>query len=258
MRNLAPIRAALAAAMLCLAAGSAVAGERVVIFAAASLKGALDAALADYGDAEVTVSYGGSAAQARQVALGAPADIVILAHPEWMDWLAGQGALAGTPPRDLLRNRLVLIAPEDGPERVAPADIVVALGDGRLAMGQRDAVPAGHYARQWLEAEGLWPALEGRLAETENVRAALALVSLGEAPLGVVYATDARAEPGVRVVLEVPPEAHDPIRYPAALTADATPEAARLLDWLAGPEAQAVFAEAGFLAPAPADAEPAQ
>lgn len=235
-------------ALFCALSGPGSAAEaKLRIFAAASLKGALDAALVDWSGAPVVVSYGGSAAQARQVAMGAPADLVILAHPEWMDWLAEENAVDGASRRDLLGNRLVVVAPADRARMLdGAADLAARLGPrDRIAMGAHRAVPAGQYARQWLQGAGMWEALRPRLAETENVRAALALVALGEAPLGVVYATDALAEPRVRVVYEVPAAAHDPIRYPAALTARAAPGAAELLDWLtaAGP----VFAAFGFV-----------
>jgi molybdate transport system substrate-binding protein len=217
--------------------------QPVTVFAAASLRGVLEEIAASYG-AEVSLSYGGSGTMARQVAAGAPADVVALASVEWMDWLAEQGLPGPGQARTLAGNTLVVVGPR-GAEPLAAAEEIAARlgGGGRLAMGQREAVPAGAYARQWLENAGLWDSLEPRLAETDNVRAALALVARGEAPLGVVYATDAGAEPGVAVLWQVPDDMHDPIRYPAAAL---TPAGADFLDYLGGPGAARVLAAAGF------------
>ncbi len=224
------------------------ADEPVTIFAAASLRGALEAAL-EGAEARTQVSYGGSGAMARQVAQGAPADLVILANVAWMDWLEARGLLEADSRRDLLGNRLVLV----GPAGAAPLDGVEAeallarLDGGRLAVGLTEAVPAGIYARDWMQAAGLWEALRPHLAETENVRAALALVSRGEAPLGVVYASDALADPGVEVLLEIDAALHAPIVYPAALVAGRGGAAARaVLDHLGGDAAGAAFAAHGF------------
>ncbi|MEX3316920.1 molybdate ABC transporter substrate-binding protein [Sulfitobacter sp. PS-8MA] len=214
----------------------------VTVFAAASLRGVLEEIAAAF-PGPLSLAYGGSGTMARQVAAGAPADVVLLASSDWMDWLEGQGRLQG-PSQIFARNRLVLIAPA-GAAPLAEAEIAPRLGDrGRLAMGQRVAVPAGVYARQWLQQAGLWDALQSRLAETDNVRAALALVARGDAPLGVVYASDARAEPQVEVVMEIPDEAHDPITYPAAAL---TPEGAALVAFLMSDTAQAILADHGFL-----------
>ncbi|WP_137703139.1 molybdate ABC transporter substrate-binding protein [Marimonas lutisalis] len=236
----------LLALVLLTGAALADAPARVTVFAAASLRDALDAVAESYDGARIVASYGGSAAMARQVAQGAPADLVILANPQWMDWLEGQGVLMPDSRRDLLGNRLVLI----GPAGAAPLDaseqaMLARLGDGRLALGQVNAVPAGIYARAWLESAGLWPALAPHLAETENVRAALALVSRGEAPLGVVYASDAQADPGVSVLYDIPADSHPPITYPAAQVSD-SPAAAALLAYLSGPQAAVIFAAHGF------------
>lgn len=215
------------------------AAEGPVVFAAASLRGVLEEAAAGFTPAP-RISYGGSGAMAQQVARGAPADLVILASPDWMDWLEAGGHV--TAPAPLLGNRLVLIAAE-GPAMAAPdADALLArLDGGRLAMGQRRAVPAGDYAQAWLEEIGAWEALAPHLAEAANVRAALAFVAGGNAPLGLVYATDARAEPRVQVIYEVPEAAHPPIRYPAAARSDA---GGALLAHLRG--GRDVFEQAGF------------
>ena len=215
----------------------------VTVFAAASLRGALEDAAEGYAGS-LRVSYGGSGAMARQVAAGAPADLVILANTDWMDWLDTRGTAFTAGPVDLLQNRLALVAPISETWQIDPANIAAALApDDRLAMGQRDAVPAGRYARQWLEATGQWSVLVDRLAETDDVRAALLLVSRRQVPLGVVYATDAAADPGVRMVHEVPSTLHDPIRYPAAAL---TPAGAAFLEHLAGETGMAAFAAHGF------------
>ncbi|PIE09887.1 MAG: molybdate ABC transporter substrate-binding protein [Rhodobacterales bacterium] len=219
--------------------------DRVIVFAAASLGTVLEE-LAGLSPVEVVISAGGSAVMARQIDQGAPAGVVILAHPVWMDWLEKMGAIQSGSRRDLLANRLVVVAPKQSAPLVA-SDIAGRLGPGgRLAVGQVRSVPAGIYARAWAEAEGVWGDLRDRLAETENVRAALALVARGEAPLGVVYASDAMAEPMVEVVYDIPETAHPPIRYPAALVADAGPAADAFLDFLGSDQAAQVFAAHGF------------
>ena len=227
---------------------SPVSAETVSVFAAASLQTALDEAGARY-EAEtgtaVRVTYAGSATLARQISEGAPADLFVSANVQWMDWLGEAMPLAGR--TDLLGNRLVLIAPAPA-EPLELAALPEALGDGRLATGQVEAVPAGIYAREALTSLGLWEALSGRLAQTDNVRIALALVARGEAPFGIVYASDAVAEPAVAVVAEFPEGSHAPITYPAALTRE-SPEAAAFLDWLQGAEAGAIFAAQGFEVP---------
>ena len=185
---------------------------------------------------------------ARQVAMGAPADLVILANEAWMTWLDDQAALA-TAPEPLLGNSLVVIG-EAGATALVPADLPARLGDGRLAIGHTLSVPAGIYGKAWLESAGLWGEVAAKLAETENVRAALALVAWQETSLGVVYASDAVAESRVSVVYEIPPESHPPVRYPAAITASGQQnEAARLLDYLKSDEARAAFERHGFLPP---------
>ena len=182
---------------------------------------------------------------ARQVAAGAPADVVLLANTDWMDWLADQGIIAAEEAQIIARNHLVLIAPKGTASLSHPADLPARLGPtGRLAMGQRDAVPAGSYARDWLTHEGLWKGLQSQLAETDNVRAALALVARGDTPFGVVYASDAHAEADVQVVFEVPADTHAPITYPAAAL---TPAGADLLAFLTTEKAQAILEGHGFV-----------
>ncbi|MEM6757895.1 MAG: molybdate ABC transporter substrate-binding protein [Pseudomonadota bacterium] len=188
----------------------------ITIFAAASLQGPLDKVVAAWGGA-ARVSYAGSGTIARQISLGAPADVVMLASPQWMTWLAERDLLA-TAPQSIVSGTLVLVGPDAAPDlNAADADALLArLGDGRLAMGHHAAVPAGTYAAEWLQAIDAWTTVRPHLAETENVRAALALVARGEAPLGIVYASDAQAEPAVRVLYKIPAELHKTISYPAA------------------------------------------
>lgn len=188
-------------------------GDPVRIFAAASLQGPLDAVAAEW-DAASTISYGGSGALARQISLGAPADLVLLANPAWADWLVTNGHAAG-PVRAVLSNTLVVIAPPDGAtfDTVDAATLRAALGDGRLAMGQHLSVPAGIYGKAWLTHIGAWDSLRAHLAEVDSVRAALALVARGEAPLGIVYASDAQASAQVSIAYSIPTDQHPAIRY---------------------------------------------
>jgi len=229
---------------------SPVAAERVTVFAAASLGDVLNEAAVLWAEPlghDLAISVAGSSAAARQVAAGAPADLVILASSDWMDWLAAQGI--GTDRRDLAGNALVIVARGAGiPQPLDNLDWEARLGSGRLAIALTQAVPAGIYGRAALTHLGVWPRVETRLAEVDNVRAALALVALGAAPLGLVYASDAQAGTRVHVVAQIPTEAHDPITYPAALVSD-NPAAADLLAWLSGPQGQALFQRHGFLPP---------
>ncbi|MBY6048053.1 molybdate ABC transporter substrate-binding protein [Vannielia litorea] len=210
--------------------------ESVTVFAAASLKGALDEVVAGW-SGEARVSYAGSSALARQIAAGAPADVFISANPEWVDWLEAEGVALER--ADLLSNALVLVAGAD--------DLRVGLealeGDDRVAMALVEAVPAGIYGKTALERLTLWDSVAPRVVQADNVRAALALVALGEAPLGIVYATDALAEPGVRVVAEFPAESHPPIIYPVAALSEA---GGPLMAYLQSPEAAEIFARHGF------------
>ncbi|WP_264214522.1 molybdate ABC transporter substrate-binding protein [Leisingera thetidis] len=230
---------------------------QVTVFAAASTKTALDEAAADYraetGRA-LTISYAGSPALARQIQLGAPADVFISANPGWMDVLQQDGLVAATSRLDLLSNRLVLIAHGTGaaPLDLETADLSAVLGEGRLAMGLVDSVPAGIYGKAALTALGQWAAVAPKVAQAANVRAALALVSSGEAPMGVVYATDAAAERNVTVIADFPGDSHPPITYPAARVSGGNEdEAQAFLDYLQSPASRSIFQRHGFGVPAP-------
>ena len=224
---------------------------QVTVFAAASLQTALDAIASRFrtetGNA-VVISYAGTPALARQIEQGAPADIFISADLEWMDYVAQQNLIRADTRTNLLGNRLVLVGPAAGTTtaEITPAlDLVGMLAGGRLAVADTAAVPAGRYTRAALESLGLWTSVEAQLAQAENVRAALALVARGEAPLGIVYATDANAEPGLRVVGIFPEETHPPIVYPAAaLTTN--PVADQFLAYLRGIDATCIFLAQGF------------
>ncbi len=232
-----------------------------VVFAAASLREVLDAAADAFarqrGGPRPVLSYAASPALARQIEQGAPADVFVSADRDWMDHLERGGHLRAGTRVTLASNRLVLVGPASGPPptlRIEPGfALAAALGPGgRLAVGDVAAVPAGRYARAALESLGVWPSVAGRLAQAENVRVALALVARGEAPLGIVYATDARAEPRVRVVGTFPGTVHPPIAYPAAVTgASRSPRAGAFLEFLRSPAGLALFAAHGFAAAPP-------
>ncbi|PYE80909.1 molybdate ABC transporter substrate-binding protein [Pseudoroseicyclus aestuarii] len=243
MRRLARLSCGLAALLLATPATA----ERVLVFAAASLGGTLDEALAPWEAAtghDAVVAYAGSSALARQIEAGAPAQVFISANEAWMDSLDAAALLAPGTRRDLLGNSLVLISGEA--DVLALEDLPQTLGEGWLAMALTQAVPAGIYGREALVSLDLWDSLEPRVVQAEDVRAALALVALGEAPFGITYASDAAAEPRVHVAATFPADSHAPIRYPAAALAGSGPVAVDLLDWLSGPEAGQVFAAAGF------------
>ncbi len=246
------IRAVLICLLVLSGPARAGADAPVIVFAAASLKTALDAVMRAWGG-DVTVSYSASSALARQVEYGAPADIVISANVAWMDLLERDGLIRPHSRVALLSNRLVLIAApgDDVTLRIRPGfDLAAALGRERLAMALVDAVPAGIYGRAALVSLGVWDSVAPQVAQTSNARTALALVSTGEAPLGIVYATDARADPRVRLVDTFPADSHPPIIYPAALTTDAqSPEAGDFLTFLSGPKARAIFIANGFTIP---------
>ncbi|HLS83775.1 MAG TPA: molybdate ABC transporter substrate-binding protein [Arenimonas sp.] len=246
---------------LCLLAlalpGGARAGDgRLLVFAAASLQEALDRAVLAWeqaGGRPVAVSYAGSATLARQIERGAPADLFISADQAWMDHLQARGYVRAGDRRPLVGNRLVLVAPAAAPLTTLPLEsdaLLAALGEnGRLAVAETTSVPAGRHARQALEHLGAWEALSGRLAEGDSVRAALAFVARREAPLGIVYATDARAEPRVRVLADIPASQHAPIVYPMARIAGAGKDAQALARFLGGEQAARIFADAGFTRP---------
>src|SRR5215203_1463951 len=213
----------------------------LTVFAAASLKNALDAVTTEFQQQtgkQVAVSYAASSALARQIEQGAPADLFISADLDWMDYLEQRNLIRPETRHSLLSNRIVLVASADRPEalELKAGALAKALGDGRLAVANVAAVPAGKYAKAALENLGLWAEVSGRLAQAENVRAALVFVSRGEAPLGIVYETDARADPNVAIVARLPETSHPPIVYPAALTAGARgEEPARFLAALTSP-----------------------
>jgi molybdate transport system substrate-binding protein len=225
----------------------------VTVFAAASLKNALDDAAKLYQAktaGKVAVSYAVSSALAKQIEAGAPADIFFSADLDWMDYLEKKHLLDTASRHTLLGNTLVLIAPKDS-DVVLPIEkdvpIVQALGpDGRLAMASVDAVPAGKYGKAALSYLGVWDAVAPRVAQAENVRAALAFVARGEAALGIVYGTDAKAETAIRVVGIFPADSHPKILYPVALLASARPEARKFLDFLLSSEAAPAFEAQGF------------
>jgi len=228
------------------------ADDATLVFAAASLKTALDTIVDDYRKATgktATVSYAGSSALAKQIEAGAPADIFFSADLDWMGHLAGGNFIAVNSRVTLLGNDIVLVAPaaSDVKVEIAPNfPLATTLGDGKLAMALTASVPAGKYGKASLEALGVWDAIQPNLVEAENVRAALALVSRGEAALGIVYSTDAKADPGVRVVGTFPEDSHPPILYPVALTASAKPNAQAFLDYLLSPAAAPRFEAQGF------------
>jgi molybdate transport system substrate-binding protein len=247
----------LAAVVLCLApplqALPARADEPVVVFAAASLKSALDAAAAAFqagGGAELKISYGGSLALARQIVAGAPADLFASADEASMDEASKGEAIKPESRIDLLGNQLVVVAPKQASSDalpLTPEAFDKAIGAGRLATGEVNTVPVGKYAREALRNLGLWSAVEPHLAMTDNVRAALAFVARGEAPLGIVYATDATADPTVKVVATFPEASHAPILYPFALTAASHNDgAAKFLAYLKSPAGRAIFERQGF------------
>jgi len=227
-----------------------------LVLAAASLQEALNAVAdgwAKHGHARPVLSFAASSALARQVDAGAPADLFLSADEDWMDFLAQRGKLRSGTRADFAGNALVLVAAAGKPQRIVMKPgfaIGMALGSGRLAVGSVDAVPAGRYAKQALVNLKVWPQVADKLAQGESVRAALALVARGEAPLGVVYATDAQAEPKVMVAGRFPAASHEPIRYPVAVLAGASSaDAEGFRRYLLGGEGRAILKRFGFGAP---------
>lgn len=225
----------------------------ITVFAAASLTNALqDLGAAYTARTGVTVrfSFASSSAVARQIEAGAPADLFVSADTEWMDYLEERGLIDSASRKNLLTNRLVLIAPADLTIRfeIGPGfPIAAALGkDGRLALGDPAFVPAGRYAEAALRTLGVWDSLAGRLLPAENVRSALAFVARGEAPLGIVYRSDVAVEPRVRIVGPFPADSHPPIVYPVALVKDGNRQAQAFLGFLTEDGAKAVFDKYGF------------
>ncbi|MDX1781188.1 MAG: molybdate ABC transporter substrate-binding protein [Thalassovita sp.] len=226
---------------------------QITVFAAASLKTALDEVATEWqaqSEDRLILSFAGSSALARQIEAGAPADLFLSANTAWMDHLQEQGLLKPGSRSDLLGNRIVLIASAGAPAQPLNSTLVDALDGGHLAMALVQAVPAGIYGRAALEHLGLWADLAPRVAQADNVRAALALVATGETPFGVVYATDALAEPRVEVVAEFPAASHPAITYPVAIIAESrAPGTDAFLEYLKGPVAKAIFLRHGFTEP---------
>jgi molybdate transport system substrate-binding protein len=244
------------------AAGPAVAQDGITVFAAASLRNALgdaDAAFTKATGVTVTASYAATSALAKQIEQGAPADLFVSADAAWMDYAVRRKLVRAQTRVDLLGNRLVLIAPKAS--KLASVaigkgvDIARLAGDGRIAVADTTAVPAGRYAKAALVSLGAWPAAEPKLAQAENVRAALAYVARSETPIGIVYATDAQVEPGVKIVGVFPDGSHPPIVYAlAAVAASKNGHAARYLHFLQRPAAAAIFRRYGFRVLVPAKA----
>ena len=228
--------------------------KSLTVFAAASMKNALDdigAAYTAKSGVRIVASYAASSALAKQIEQGAPADLFASADTDWMDYAIAKKTISEPTRVNLLGNSLVLIAPKDSKlDKVAIGpgfDLAKLAGDGRIATGDVKAVPSGKYARAALEKLGAWHAAEPKFAMAESVRAALALVARGEAPLGIVYSTDAKIEPGVRIVGTFPADSHPAIIYPVAATATAKPEAAAYLTFLRSSAAKTIFEKYGFV-----------
>jgi molybdate transport system substrate-binding protein len=245
------VAVALFGAFLAFQSGAARAAD-VTVFAAASLSDALQ----DVGKAwqqktghTAVFNFAASSVLARQIEASAFADVFVSADTDWMDYLDTRGLVIHDTRTDLLGNHLVLIAPTDSKVTLTIAphfDLAGALKGGRLSVANTDTVPAGKYAKAALTALGVWDSVSGQLAQAENVRVALAYVARGEAPLGIVYTTDAISEPKVRIVDTFPDDTHPKIIYPVALTKEAKPLAKDFLEFLKGPEASAIFKKDGF------------
>ena len=244
--------ALLGRATLGAAQAGAPAAPDLVVLAAASLTDALNEIGPAYTAAThrgVRLAYAASSALARQIEAGAPADVFLSADTDWMDYLQTRHLIDPVTRRNVLGNRLVLISPADSrlTVRIRPHfALATLLGSGRLATGNPDSVPVGRYAKAALTRLGVWNEVQERIAPADNVRAALALVARGEAPLGIVYRTDALIERQVRIVAEFPASSHQPIVYPAAATAHAQPGAVDFVKFLFSPAAQAIFSRYGF------------
>jgi molybdate transport system substrate-binding protein len=245
---------ALLAGLIGLAPQSATAQDKTLtVFAAASMKNALDdinAAFTRKTGVKIVASYAASSALMKQIEAGAPADIFASADLDWMNYGSQKKVIKDDTRVNLLGNRLVLIAPKNsklGNVTIAQGfDLAKLAGDGRIATGDVKSVPAGKYAKAALEKLGAWTAAESKFAMAENVRAALTLVSRGEAPLGIVYETDAKVEPGVKIIGAFPADSHEPITYPVAATITAKPEATAYLAFLQRPASKDIFEKYGF------------
>ena len=227
--------------------------KSITVFAAASMKNALDdvdAAYTKQSGLKVVASYDASSALMKQIEGGAPADVFVSADLKWMDYGSQKKLMNDSTKVNLLGNELVLIAPKDSKisnVTIKPGfDLAGLAGDGRIATGDVKAVPVGIYAQAALQKLGVWAAVEPKMAMTQNVRAALTLVARGEAPLGIVYSTDAKVEPGVKIVATFPEDSHDPIIYPVAATVSAKPDATTYLVFLRSQAAKTIFESYGF------------
>ena len=244
----------LAAALTLLMNTSGFAAEKVNVFAAASLKNALDAVSVSWKDdtaKESTLTYAASNALAKQIESGAPADVFVSADLTWMKYLTDKSLITKGSDVQLLGNEIVLVAKKDSQIELkieSGFKLADAVGAGKLAMANVESVPAGKYGKAALEKLGVWASVEGKVAQSENVRAALKLVDLGEAPLGIVYATDAKADSAVKVVGVFPADSHAPIIYPAGVVATSkNPDAAEFLKYLQSDKAKAIFEAQGFV-----------
>jgi molybdate transport system substrate-binding protein len=257
MRRLPFIFAALVAFAFSASAFAATAfakeGKTLTVFAAASLKNALDdinTAYAAANGVKVTASYAASSALAKQLEQGAPADIFVSADIAWMDYALDKRSVTDASRVNLLGNKLVLIAPKDS--KIADVtissgfDLARLAGDGKIATGDVQSVPAGKYAKAALEKLGSWTTAAPKFAMADNVRMALLLVARNEAALGIVYATDAKVEPGVKIVATFPQDSYPPVIYPVAATATANENANSYLAFLRSQTAKAVFERYGF------------
>ena len=243
------------AVVVLLAAGPPASAQNttLTLFAAASMKNALDEIDAAYtikSGTWITASYAASSALAKQIEQGAPADVFVSADTDWMDYAAAKKTINESTRVNLLGNSIVLIAPKDSRidnVDIGPGfDLARLAGDGRIATGDVRSVPVGKYAKAALEKLGAWQAAEPKFAMADSVRAALTLVARGEAALGIVYSTDARIEPGVKIVGTFPADSHPAIIYPVAATATAKPEAADYLAFLRSSMAKAILEKYGF------------
>jgi len=251
------VRTALAAAVV-IAAGTIsqppqAQEKSLTVFAAASMKNALDdvnAAFTKKTGVKTVASYAATSALMRQIEQGAPADIFASADLEWMDYGLKNKLINPATRVNLLGNRLVLIAPKDSKITSVKLekgfDLAKLVGDGRIATGEVKSVPVGRYAVAALEKLGMWSTVEKRMAMVENVRVALTLVARGEAPLGIVYETDAKVEPGVKIVAHFPPDSHPEIVYPVGATVKANAEATRYIDFLQSGASKSIFEKYGF------------
>jgi molybdate transport system substrate-binding protein len=241
-------------ALCLLLAPLAARAQELTVFAAASLTDAMKDVSAQWakdGHQPLRLSFGASSTLARQIEQGAPANLFASADEKWMDYLADKKLIVADTRKDLLGNDLVLVVPADKPQHVTIGpgfDLLGLLGpNGRIATGDPAHVPVGLYAEQALKKLGMWDAVQPRLARTDDVRGALLLVERGEAPAGIVYATDAAVSKGVMVAGVFPPGSHDPVSYPFAVVKSGdTPEARALMTFLAGPDARAIFDKRGF------------